>query len=101
MFRSTIGSEDPGHKGDSGGPLFCTMEDGMMRLSGIYSYGRCGDDETKPSVRDQRNLRFSEDSLSYSHGVAGASGQEALKTIFATPIFYCRETFSVSKFHFS
>jgi len=34
------------------------MEDGMMRLSGIYSYGRCGDDETKPSVRDQHTFRI-------------------------------------------
>ena len=92
MFRSKIGSVDPGYKGDSGGPLFCSMEDGMMRLSGIYSYGRCGDDETKPSVRDQRNFRFLEGSLSYSHGLARATGQEALETIFAIPDFVCRGT---------
>ena len=57
MYRfRKIASVDPWSKGDSGGPLFCSMEDGMMRLSGIYSYGRCGDDETKPSVRDQQTF---------------------------------------------
>ena len=82
MFGSKIGSLDPCYKGDSGGPLFCSMEDGMMRLSGIYSYGRCGDDETKPSVKDQHTVRCLESYLSNSHDVAGISRQEALKAIF-------------------
>ena len=53
----------------------------MMRLSGIYSYGRCGDDETKPSVKDQHTVRCLESCLSNSHDVAGISPQEALKVI--------------------
>ena len=54
----------------------------MMRLSGIYSYGRCGDDETKPSVKDQHTVRCLESCLSNSHDVAGISRQKALKVIF-------------------
>ena len=37
-------------EGDSGGPLFCSMEDGSIRLSGIYSYGRCGIHSNNPAI---------------------------------------------------
>jgi len=37
-------------RGDSGGPLFCRAEDGFYRLSGIYSFGRCGTHAKKPAV---------------------------------------------------
>lgn len=36
--------------GDSGGPLFCPWHSGLFQLHGIYSYGRCGADRTKPAV---------------------------------------------------
>lgn len=36
--------------GDSGGPLFCPWHSGLYQLHGIYSYGRCGADRTKPAV---------------------------------------------------
>ena len=36
--------------GDSGGPLFCPWHDGSYQLHGVYSFGRCGSDATKPAV---------------------------------------------------
>jgi len=36
--------------GDSGGPLFCPWHDGSYHLHGIYSFGRCGTEVTKPAV---------------------------------------------------
>jgi len=33
-----------------GGPLFCQRSTGLYVLHGIYSWGRCGASEKKPSI---------------------------------------------------